>query len=219
VAPSDGAIEGSYRCSGSARQWRRTPLDLAKTNGVIRSGRRSGFQREWSREGRERDDDNLHHGSRKALAQDRALPGEGGLDASAVALGGVAGVLGGANEGEDVRERGRGVFIWRDGLGDRRGWSWRSGLALAKLGGGVSVLGLGVRGARGFGGTWCPGVPRRACRPCGQVRARRCSTVAAASNGREGMGGCASGLLGWCGVGVRERVDRGRAWGKEQGRV
>jgi hypothetical protein len=70
-----------------------------------------------------------------------------------VALGGVAGVLGGANEGEDGRERGRGVFIWRDGLGDQRGWSWRSGRALAKLGGGVSVLGLGVRGACGFGGT------------------------------------------------------------------
>jgi hypothetical protein len=42
-APGDGAVEGSCRCSGSARQWCRAPLDLAKTKGVIRSGRRSGF--------------------------------------------------------------------------------------------------------------------------------------------------------------------------------
>jgi hypothetical protein len=74
-----------------------------------------------------------------------------------------------------TREKGgSGVFIWRGGLGDRRGWSWRSGLALAKLGGGVSVLGLGVRGARGFGGTWVSrgaetGVPTVKSRPRAQV--------------------------------------------------
>jgi hypothetical protein len=56
---------------------------------------------------------------------------------------------------ERTREKGgSGVFSWRGGLGDRRGESWRSGLVLAKLGDGVSVLGLGMRGARGFGGTW-----------------------------------------------------------------
>jgi hypothetical protein len=93
VAPGDGAVEGSCRCSGSARQWRRAPLDLAKTKAVIRSGRRSGFQREWSWEGRGRDDDNLHHGSRTVLAQDRALLGEGEPGASAAVWGGVSGEL------------------------------------------------------------------------------------------------------------------------------
>jgi hypothetical protein len=37
VAPSDGAVEGSCRCSGSARQWRCAPLDLAKMKGGVRS--------------------------------------------------------------------------------------------------------------------------------------------------------------------------------------
>jgi hypothetical protein len=35
------------------------------------------------------------------------------------------------------REGGSGLFNWRDGLGDRRGWSWRSVWVLAKLGGGI----------------------------------------------------------------------------------
>jgi hypothetical protein len=58
----------------------------------------------------------------------------------AAALGGEAGVLG-VQMGERTREKGgSGVFIWRGGLGDQRGGSWRSGLALAKLGGGVFML-------------------------------------------------------------------------------
>jgi hypothetical protein len=133
VAPGDGAVEGSCRCSRSAQQWRRTALNLAKMKGVIRSGRRSGFQREWSWEGRERDDDNLHRGSRTALVQDQALPGEGGLDALAVALGGVASVLGGANEGEDGREREgagylSGAMVSVTGAAGRGvlGWHWPS---------------------------------------------------------------------------------------------
>jgi hypothetical protein len=43
VAPGDGAVEGSCRCSGSARQWRRAPLDLAKMKGGVRSRRTHGF--------------------------------------------------------------------------------------------------------------------------------------------------------------------------------
>jgi hypothetical protein len=92
-----------------------------------------------------------------------------------VALGGVAGVLGDANERKNEKEKGAsGVFSWRGGLGDRRGGSWRSGLVLAKLGGGVSVLGLGMRGAHGFGGTWVSkgaemGMPTVRSRPRAQV--------------------------------------------------
>jgi hypothetical protein len=53
---------------------------------------------------------------------------------------------------ERTREKGgSGVFIWCGDLGDRREWSWRSRLGVAKLGGGVLVRGLGVRGACGFG--------------------------------------------------------------------
>jgi hypothetical protein len=76
---------------------------------------------------------------------------------------------------ERTREKGgSGVFSWRGGLGDRRGGSWRSGLVLAKLGSGVSVLGLGVRGTCGFGGTWVSrgtetGMPTVRSRPRAQV--------------------------------------------------
>jgi hypothetical protein len=93
VAPGFDAVEGSCRCSGSARQWGRAPLDLAKMKGMIRSGRRSGFQREGSWEGRGRDDGNLHHGSHIVLAQDRALPGEGEPGALAAVRGCVSGEL------------------------------------------------------------------------------------------------------------------------------
>jgi hypothetical protein len=77
-------------------------------------------------------------------------------------------------------ERGRGVFIWRDGLGDRRGWSWRSGRALAKLGGGVSVLGLGMHGARSFEGT---GVSRGA--ETGVPTVRSCPRAQVLDSGRD----------------------------------
>jgi hypothetical protein len=69
----------------------------------------------------------------------------------ATALGNEAGVLR-VRMSERTREKGgSGVFIWCRDLGDRREWSWRSGLGVAKLGGGVLVRGLRVRGARGFG--------------------------------------------------------------------
>jgi hypothetical protein len=38
-------------------------------------------------------------------------------------------------------------------------------------------------------------VSRRACRPSSHICARRCSMVAAASNGREGRRSCASRVL------------------------
>jgi hypothetical protein len=112
------------------------------------------------------------------LEQDQALPGEGEPEASAVALGGDAGVLG-MQMSERTGERGgSGLFIWRGGLGGRRGWSWRSGLALAKMGGGVSVLDLGVCCERVLEGCGWPGAPRRMCQPIGHIHARRCSMVA-----------------------------------------
>jgi hypothetical protein len=55
---------------------------------------------------------------------------------------------------ERARARGaRGLLFWRGGLGGRQERSWRSGLGVAKLGSGVLVRGLGVRGVRGFGRT------------------------------------------------------------------
>jgi hypothetical protein len=75
--------------------------------------------------------------SRAAPERDRALPGEGEPEALAVALGGDAGVLGMQMGGKTGERGGSGLFNWRDGLGDRRGWSWRLVLALAKLGGGI----------------------------------------------------------------------------------
>jgi hypothetical protein len=68
-------------------------------------------------------------------------------------LGDESGVLG-VQMSERTREKGgSGVFIWRGGLGGRQEWSWRSGLGVAKLGGGVLVRGLSVRGAHSFGRT------------------------------------------------------------------
>jgi hypothetical protein len=72
-----------------------------------------------------------------APERDRALPGEGELEASVAALGGDAGVLGMQMSGKTGERGGSGLFIGRNGLGDWRGWSWHSVLALAKLGGGV----------------------------------------------------------------------------------
>jgi hypothetical protein len=93
----------------------------------------------------------------------------------------------------------------RGGLGDWQGWSWRSGLALARMGGGVSVLGLGVHDKRVFGGTWVArgaemdvptdrSYPRVGVHPLGWCR-----------NGREGESGCASGALGWRGARMHEQ--------------
>jgi hypothetical protein len=90
-----------------------------------------------------------------------------------VALGGVAGVLGGANEGEDGRERGHGVFICAmasvAGVAGRgaTGWHWPSWAV-------ASSAGLCVRGAVGF---WTGrlaegvemGVPTVQSRPRAQV--------------------------------------------------
>jgi hypothetical protein len=121
-----------------------------------------------------------------------------------VALSGIAGVLGDANEGEDRRERGRGIFIWRDGLG---------GPALAKLGGGVQCWAMRARRDWFLDGRGWPRVSRRACQPCSHVHVRRCSTVAATSNGREGKGGCASRVLGRCRARVREQDRPGASVG------
>jgi hypothetical protein len=81
----------------------------------------------------------------------------------------------GVQMSKGMREKGgSGVFSWRGGLGDWRGGSWRSRLVLAKLGGCVSMLGLGVRSTRGFGGTWVSrgaetGMPTVRSRPRAQV--------------------------------------------------
>jgi hypothetical protein len=92
----------------------------------------------------------------------------------------------------------------RGGLGDWQGWSWRSGLALAGMGGGVTVRRPGVRDKQLLGRTRVSSgaetdVPvvrsylRAGVRPLEQCR-----------NGREGESICASGALGWRGARVRE---------------
>jgi hypothetical protein len=49
---------------------------------------------------------------------------------------------------------------------------------LPREGGVIARRGPGMCGARVLEGRGCPGAPRWACRPCGHVRARRCSTMA-----------------------------------------
>jgi hypothetical protein len=86
--------------------------------------------------------------------QDRALPGEGEPESLAAALGGDVGVLG-MQMGERTGRRG-GVWLFngRGGLSGLQGRSCCSGRALAGVGGGVAVQGLGVRDERVFGRTW-----------------------------------------------------------------
>jgi hypothetical protein len=74
AAPDDGAVEGSCRCSGSARQWRRAPLDLAKTKGMVRSARSRAFQRAWSREKRGRGDGNLYRAPERSSSKIELSP-------------------------------------------------------------------------------------------------------------------------------------------------
>jgi hypothetical protein len=82
-------------------------------------------------------------------------------------------------EGKGRDERGAGLFIWRGGLGDWQRWSWRSRRAVARMGGGVYVRVLGMRGEQVFlEGRGRPEVPRWSCQSIGHVCARRCSVVA-----------------------------------------
>jgi hypothetical protein len=122
-----------------------------------------------------------------------------------VALGGDAGVLGMQMSGKTGERGGSGLFIWRVSLDERRGWSGRPGLALARMGGGVSMLGLGVRGKRVFGGTWVArgaetDVPTDRSHPRAGVR-----WWPRWPNGQEGRCGYASRVLVSHGVCVFER--------------
>jgi hypothetical protein len=100
---------------------------------------------------------------RAAPEQDGALPGEGEPESSAEALGCDAGVLG-VQMGERTGRRG-GVWLinGRGGLSGLQGQSWCPGRALAGVGGGVAVLGPGVRGARILEGCGWTEAMRRTC--------------------------------------------------------
>jgi hypothetical protein len=98
-------------CSGSAQQWRRVPMDLAKTKGRVRSRRTHGFQRTRSNgeeSTRRRQPSPI---SLAAPERDRALPGEGELESFPGVLGGDVGELGGGKEWKGRDERGAGLFI------------------------------------------------------------------------------------------------------------
>jgi hypothetical protein len=120
------------------------------------------------------------------------------------ALGGD-GVLGMQMSKKMGKRGGMGPFIWRGGLGGRRGWSWSTGLALAGRGSGVVGRCPGVRGMWSFGGTRVSsgaGTDALIVQSCHRAGVRRWLWR---SNGREGRGGCTSRVLGWRGVRVLER--------------
>jgi hypothetical protein len=91
AAPNGGTIKVGCRRSGSAWRWRHAPLDLAKMEGRVRSGRTSWFQRGRMGERRRCGDGALLLYSQTVSKQRRALPGEGEPGASAGAQGGVVG--------------------------------------------------------------------------------------------------------------------------------
>jgi hypothetical protein len=179
AAPDDGAVEGSCRCSGPARRWRRAPLDLAKTKGRVRPGRTHVFQRAGSREERGRSDGNLYRAPERSSNKIELSPVR---ESQGVGCGfGWRGWGAGVQMSERTGERGgSGVFIWRGGLGDRPRWSWRSGLAVVGMSGGVSMLGSRVHGEQVLEGRERPEVLTRTRLPYSHICARRCSTVAAA---------------------------------------
>jgi hypothetical protein len=88
-----------------------------------------------------------------APERDRALPGEGEPEASVVALGGNAGVLGMQMSRKTGKRGGAGLFNWRGGLDGQRGLSWSTRLALAGMGGVIVGRCPGMRDAWSFGGT------------------------------------------------------------------
>jgi hypothetical protein len=142
--------------------------------------------------------------SRAAPERDRALPGKGEPEASAVALGGDAGVLGMQMSRNMGKRGGVGLFNWQGGLGDRHSWSWSTGLALAGMGGVVAGRCPGVRGAWSFGGMRVSsgaGTDALVVQSCHRAGVRRLWWQ---SNGRESRGGCASRVLVWHGVCVLE---------------
>jgi hypothetical protein len=107
AALDDGAVEGSCRCSGPARRWRRAPLDLAKMKGRVRPRRTRIFQRAGSREERGRSDGNLYRAPEWSsneieLSLVRKSQGIG------CGFGWCGWGAGGANERKDERERGLG---------------------------------------------------------------------------------------------------------------
>jgi hypothetical protein len=111
--------------------------------------------------------------------------------------------------GKTGERGGVGLFIWRGGLGGRCGWSWSTGLALAGRGGGVAGRCPSVHGVWSFGGTRVSsgaGTDALVVQSCHRVGVRRWWWR---SNGQGSRGGCASGVLGWCGARVRERNQPG----------
>jgi hypothetical protein len=210
----------SYRCSRSARQWRRAPLDLAKMKGTIRSGRKRGFQREWPWKRRGRDDGNLHRGFPHGTRARSSSPWRGRAEGVGCGFGWRCWWPVDANEQRDNRERGLGAIY----LVGRSRWparlvveSWR---ALAWVGGGVAELGPSMRGTLAFGrmqvdrgaGT---DVPTDRSPPCAQV-------FDGGGGGLTGKGvGAAAPVECWGGVELVcvNEIDRGRVWGRERERV
>jgi hypothetical protein len=65
---------GPADAPASARQWHRAPLDLAKTKGMVRSGRSRAFQRAWSREKRGHGDGNLYRAPERSSSKIELSP-------------------------------------------------------------------------------------------------------------------------------------------------